>query len=130
MESKKELLNKGFSVRADAVIPWAGTAAKKLLLTFKSGPGQHGQLLLTAQPLKAPRIGGEDSEIKKSSYKRIRHSVLSKTHKCFSERVEPHLSDGLHSDSSRLRTKGCGEKTAAEHSASLRGNRELLWTEG
>lgn len=95
VEGNKELLNKSFSVREEAVIRRAGTAARELLLTFTSGRGQHGPPLPTTQPLNASWIGVEDGEMKKTSHKRILHSTCSRSHKYFPMRVESHLSCNL-----------------------------------
>lgn len=90
VEGNKELLNKSFSVRGEAVISRPGTAAKKLLLTFTSGQGQHGPPLPATQPLHTSWIGRTARWRKhhtKGSFTRHTLRVIN--------RVEPHLSCNL-----------------------------------
>lgn len=91
VEGNKELLNKSFSVREEAVIRRASTAAKELLLTVTSG---HGPLLPITQPLNAQWIGRRTARWRKHHTKEsfTRHT---QSHKYFPKRVEPHLSCNL-----------------------------------
>ena len=102
VEENKELLNKSFSVREEAVIRWSGTAAKEPLLTFTSGQGQTGPPLPTTQQFNATLEEG--GKKKRSSHKRILQSMHTQSHKYFPKRVEPYSSSNLNRYNSAIIT--------------------------